>query len=159
MRIPSGKIPLQPLKHLWERHHEIKRRLVCGERPIDIAGSLGMTTTRLSIIMNSPAFQQELAKEREKADSNARDVQSRLQALSVDSMSLLEQAIKGINGKPKEGISPALQVKVAQDILDRAGYGAVQKSIQVSGVLTNEDIEALKKRKEMRLVNPIPVLA
>jgi hypothetical protein len=116
------------IKSLKERHHEIKRRLVAGDRAIDIARSIGMTASWLSIVMSSPVFQVEMERERQMADENAADVAQRLTRLAPDAMTVLERAVRGIqqaDGKiaPPEGISPALQTNVARDILDRAGHG------------------------------------
>jgi len=155
MRVPTGNIPFQPLTHLWERHNEIARRLVSGDRPIDIAHSMGMTTSRLSIIMNSPAFKMRVAELSALANKSAADVQTRINELAVDSMAILESVIRD---RKAEGISPALKIKVAQDVLDRAGYSAVQKTASLS--LTGDDIDELRRRRDasrapaqMRTVN------
>ena len=39
----SGKLPQNPLQHLSERHREMARRLVLGERQCDIARSFGIS--------------------------------------------------------------------------------------------------------------------
>lgn len=153
MRVPTGNIPSQPLTHLWERHNEIVRRVVAGDRPIDIAHQMGMTTSRMSIIMNSPAFKARVAELSALANKNASDVQGRISELAIESMTILEDAIRA----KQEGVSPALKIKVAQDVLDRAGYSAVQKTASLS--LTGQDIDELRKRRDasrapqMRTVN------
>jgi hypothetical protein len=155
MRVPSGKIPAQPLSYMWERHYEILRRLVAGDRQCDIAGSLGMTDTRLSIIVNSPIFQARLLELRERANAGAANVMGRISKLAIDSMTILENAIRAKRGEA--GYDPELRtvekIRCAQDVLDRAGYSAVQKSVALTGVLTSEDIEELKRRKNMRVVS------
>lgn len=146
MRVPSRVEPAQPLTFMWERHREIARRLVAGDRQIDIARSMGMTEGRLSIIVNSPLFMLYLQELSAKADDQAADIQGRLSKLAVSSMTVLENAIHG-TGDMKEGVSPGLKTRIAQDVLDRAGYGAVQKTASLTAVLTAEDIEKLKKRR------------
>lgn len=146
MRVPSGKIPYQPLTFLWERHNEIARRLVAGERPKDICQAMTISSSRLSIIMASPAFQERLRQLSVRADDEAADIQGRISKLAIDGMTVLEEAIRGVNGRPVEGISPKVRTDLARDVLDRAGYSAVQKSASVSATLTAEDIEVMKKR-------------
>lgn len=147
MRIPSGNIPIQPLLHMWERHNEISRRLVAGERPVDIANAMNISQSRISVIMASPLFQARMAELSGKADVVATDLSSRISNAAIDGMTILENVLRGTD---KEGISPTLKVKVAHDMLDRAGHGAVQKTASVSAILTVADLEELKRRKQAR---------
>ena len=146
MRIPSGKIPIQPLLHLWERHNEISRRLVAGERPVDIANAMNISQSRISVIMASPLFQARMAELSGKSDVVATDLSSRITKSALDGMTILEGVL---NGTAKD-IAPALKVKVAHDMLDRAGHGAIQKTASVTAVLTVADLEELKRRKQAR---------
>ena len=102
-----------------ERHHEIKRRLIAGDRAVDIARSMGMTQSWLSIVMASPVFESELLKEREIADRNATDIGARLTRLAPDAMNVLEKAVR----ERSENIPEVTRVKFAQDVLDRVGHG------------------------------------
>ena len=75
MRVPDEhKTPAQPLTHLWERHKEIARRLVAGDRQKDIADDMKMTYSRMSIICNSPAFKTQIQRLSMGADNNALQV-------------------------------------------------------------------------------------
>src|SRR3990167_368462 len=145
-------IPQQPITHLWERHKEIIRRLVAGDRQVDIARDLDMTQSRLSIICNSPAFQNQLKRISAGADEVAKDVQTRIQELSNDAMSVLETAI--LRGK-EEGLSLKTQTDIAKDILDRAGLGSVKKVQSIDVVLSGADIEEmrLRARPHERVIN------
>lgn len=107
------------IKEMKERHFEIMRRLVAGELQTDIAHSLNMTDSWISIVIASPVFQVELAKLREVANGNAADVGARLTKLAPDAMSVLERAIRD----KAVDISIMQQVSVARDVLDRAGHG------------------------------------
>lgn len=150
MRRPSGKIPKQPITHLWERHREIARRLVAGERQKDIAQDLGMTQSRISIVANSPEMQQAVGELSAKADEEAVDISARLQALSSDAVNVLEHVIK----KNTSPFNESLQVKVAEAILDRAGYaravkteGSVNHKISAEGIL-GEALRTLRERAQ-----------
>ena len=135
--------PQQPITYLWERHREIIRRLVAGDKQVDIARDMEMTQGRLSIICNSPACQNLLKRISAGADEVAKDVQTRIQELSNDAITILETAI--LNGK-NEGLSFKAQTDIAKDVLDRAGHGSVKKIQSVDVVLTGSDIEEMRLR-------------
>ena len=143
-RIPGEEGPAQPLTHLWERHKEIMRRLVAGDRQVDIAKDMKMTQGRMSIICNSPAFKTQLERLSIGADNNALCVQDRVTALSDDAMSVLENVLQ--QGETMN-VPLKLQVDVAKDIMDRAGHGAVKKSITASATLTADDLDEMRLRE------------
>lgn len=144
MRVPSeNNTPAQPLTHLWERHKEIIRRLIAGERQKDIADDLGLSYSRMSIICNSPAFKSQLNRMSLDANAQAINVQDRITDLSEDAISILEDVLQDNNS----GLGIKDQVKVAQDVLDRAGHSAVKKVHTMNETLTAEDIEEMRLRK------------
>ena len=141
--------PSAPLTKLWERHHEIARRLVAGEKIKEVAESMGMTPSRISAIYNSPEFQAHLATLSEAADQTAVDVRQRLQTLSQDAVDTLERVIK----RQTAPFNVSLQVRVAETILDRAGYGPIKTinqqgqvdhKVAAEGIL-KEALESLKR--------------
>jgi len=119
MRRPSGKIPAQPLTHMWERHHEIKRRLVLGERQCDIARDMGMTDVRMSVIANSPLMRGSVEELRARADDKVVEIQERLMLLRKDAVEAMAEIVQ----KRVEPGNAALRIKVAESILDRTGHG------------------------------------
>ncbi len=150
MRVPTEAVPDQPLTYIWERHREIARRLVAGEKPIEIARAMNYTPGRVSVIMHSPAFKEVLLDLRKQANENAADVRGRISQSAIRAMDILEAALAE---KPPEGITLSKQVSIAQDMLDRAGHGAVQKSLALTGALDSNDLDEIKKRKQtMRVV-------
>lgn len=65
---PSKSVAKRGLKYLRPIHKEIARMLVTGHRQRDIAMDFGINQSRLSLIVNSPIFQDEvrrLEKERD----------------------------------------------------------------------------------------------
>ena len=143
MRVPGEQGPSQPLTFLWERHKEIARRLVAGDRQKDIADDMKITYSRMSIICNSPAFKSQLERLSIGADNGALDVQDRVTALSSDAMAVLEDVLQNGDHLPKK-----LQVDVARDIMDRAGHGAVKKTATITATLGADDIAEMHKRRE-----------
>ena len=149
MRVPDeNKTPAQPLTHLWERHKEIMRRLVAGERQKDIADDLRMTYSRMSIICNSPAFKTQLERMSLGADNNALDIDSRITALSSDAMSLMEDALQD----NVMAIAPKDRLGIAKDILDRAGHGATKKIALQTTTITEADLDEMRAR-QAKVVN------
>lgn len=149
-RRPSGRLPAQPLTYLWEYHREIARRLVAGDRQCDIARDLGLTESRLSIIVNSPEHQRLVHELSTEADHGATDIAGRLRSLSSNAVDVLELVIK----RETAPLMVALQVKVAEMILDRAGHGPtkninqggrVEHTVAAEGVLGSA-LEALRRR-------------
>ena len=147
MRVPGEQGPSQPLTFLWERHKEIARRLVAGDRQKDIADDMKITYSRMSIICNSPAFKSQLERLSIGADNGALDVQDRVTALSSDAMAVLEDVLQNGEHLPKK-----LQVDVARDIMDRAGHGAVKKTATITATLGADDIAEMRIR-QARTVN------
>jgi len=148
MRHPDEtKEVAQPIGYLWPRHHEIIRRVVAGERPTDIAKAMGLTDSRLSIILRSPLTKERVQYLTDQADGVTMDIKRRLQWLSQQSMDILEEALT----KPTEaagGLTLLQKVRVAQDQLDRDGHGKIalvhSKSIHVH--CTTDDIAQMKSR-------------
>lgn len=156
MRRPSGRIPAQPLTHLWDRQKEFNRRLACGERQKDIAEDMGFSSSRASIIANSPVSIEFREKISDAADENAADVAARLKMLSQDAVNILEAVVK----KNTTPFNANLQVKVAEAILDRAGYAkAVKTEGEISHKLSAEGIlgEALRTLREKSRQKELPM--
>jgi hypothetical protein len=155
MRRPSGRVPKQPITFLWDRQKEFNRRLACGERQKDIAEDMGYSSSRASIIANSPASLEFREKITDEADKNAADIAGRLKVLSADAVNILESVLK----KTTNPFNASLQVKVAEAVLDRAGYaraikteGEISHKVSAEGVL-GEALKTLHERAKTRQLN------
>lgn len=142
MRVPEKPVA-QPLTYMWERHKEMSRRIVVGDRPTDIAADMGISRSRLSIIMNSPIFRQHTDSLSERTDCSITDIKDRIFRNAPKALDILEDVLMNEGNR----FDTRLQVKVAHDLLDRGGLGAVQKSEIMSAVLTADDILKLRERK------------
>ena len=71
---------------LQPRHLEIMRRLVLGQRQVDIAQDMGITQSRLSIIVNSPLFQLNMRELQNRRNENIIKIQDEL----------IEAGLKGV---------------------------------------------------------------
>ena len=147
-------IPENCLLTMKERHREIARRLVAGDRDVDISKEMGITQGRLWVIKNSPAFQQHLRTLSERADLAAQNVQGRIQQMAPVAMGIIEAVIKGEKiGQETPGM--AVRLSTSEKLLDRAGYSPVQRSVSMQTTLTPEDIDEIKLRSA-RVVSSAP---
>ena len=139
----NGSIPnkvLSPIRQaqflqvVRPRHLEIARRLTVGQRPIDIHRALGITQQRLSTIIASPPFKAVLARMIEKRDAAIVDIQNQIGELAPD-------AIEELTRKMYMSNSEERRMKVARDLLDRAGHGAINKqAVDIRGNINTTEM-------------------
>ena len=65
---PSKSVSKRGLKHLRPIHRTIAWMLTTGSRQCDVARELGLNQSRLSLIVNSPLFKEELEKAEKQRD-------------------------------------------------------------------------------------------
>lgn len=146
LRIPQElkslkTIALQPMD-MSNRIEAIMCMDLAGKGTGEIARSLDMSDSRISIIKGSPLYQQEVAVRREKLLEKFRDKQTD----KLTSGDAVEEALKGaaLNAAHKkielmnEGKSEFVQLAAAGDILDRAGYRAHQEKTKISVEITDK---------------------
>ncbi len=148
----TGIIPSNPLTQVTERHREMMRREVCGERPADIARDMGVSPGRLSVIRNSPAYQEELDELSRAADKEASNVAARIRKLGLMALAVLEDELSwGVCDLEGNIVSPEQRrqnlcnmtlterthrYKIVRDVLKACGYfdSAVAKLIKEGGL-------------------------
>ena len=81
-----------------------------------------ISTTYLSIILNSPLFKLEIDRLQQVRDQGVADVTKTLQELSPIALDVLERTMYSTTSEKNK-------IKIAESILDRAGYGTIQKGI------------------------------
>lgn len=141
-RLPRGNRKYQ-IQELWEVHHEINRRLIMGQKAVEIAAALNITPAVVSYTRNSAIGLQELRIMRGARDKSAIDVTKRIRSITPDAIDVLEELMNDGEDTPK-----SLRVRIAQDILSRGGHPTVSKVTGgfMHGVFTSEDVEKLKER-------------
>jgi len=129
---------------MWERHHEIMRRIFLGQKNVDIARDLGITEATVSYTRNSKIVQDKLAIMQGARDAETIDLSKRIRDIAPKCLDLLEEAIDG----RMDGILPGRRLREANLMMDRAGYGAVKtfRGEHLVRHLTDEDIEEIKQR-------------
>ena len=141
--------PFEPKKvwtvsKIWELHHEIKRRILLGQKNVDIARELGICAQQVSNVRNSPVIQDQLAIMSAERDAATVDIAKQIKELAPIALMRLKEIITKTG--PGKDAPIGLVAKEANGILDRAGFSPVKKFEGVIGHLTNEDIDELKKR-------------
>jgi hypothetical protein len=148
-RPPDRRFRIKPRKgfrvsKIWENHHEIKRRILLGQKNTIIAEALGCSVATVSNVRNSPIIQDELAVMRGARDAYTVDIARDIQEFAPKALDLLKDLILGKG--PGENASIALRGRYASNWLDRAGYSPVRKEQKISTHLTAEEIEGIKER-------------
>lgn len=127
------------LKKMNQLHHEIVRRIVLGQKDVEIAAQLGCTTATVKYTRESPVVKEKLSIMMGARDSSVMEIRERIQALTPLALHELEKIM--IDDKASE----AVRTKIAQDLLDRAGFTPVHKTLDV-GKYTESKIEEIKRR-------------
>lgn len=133
------------ITHMWERQHEIKRRLVIGQSNLEIAQALGITPQTVSITRNSPIVMEQIKLLRDRRDDNAVDIASELNQLVPSAMAILKKVVDPNN----EEVHFSYKWKAVEKILSPGGFVRPPNKIQgefIHGHLTSEDIEEIKER-------------
>ena len=132
---------------LWDRYQEIARRIVLGQKNVDIANDLGVTPTMVSLVKNSPLVKDHIASLQEKADEEAINISARIKELAPKALQVLEDIV--VRGQLSgEAVPARIRGQHAENLLDRAGHAAPKevRSLNLHGHYTSEDIEKIKQR-------------
>ena len=134
----SPTVKTYELKHIRPRHREIARRLVLGESVKQISIDLGMSAHALYLITNSDLFKLELKRLEEQRELETVNIAHQLEEIAPQALDTLEKTMHTAD-------DDKLRVSCAKDLLDRAGYGAVQKNVNVNIDTSNLSLEAKRK--------------
>ncbi len=104
-------------------HDELARRLVIGcQKQREIARELGVTEAWLSTVLTQPLMKRRIQALRDERDKSALDVGAQLDAAALPAVEIIERTMY-------KTTSERLKVTCAQDLLDRAGFPRVTKSV------------------------------
>ena len=150
-RTPTGEPPkFGAIKSVSSRHRSIMYRLAAGMRPVDISHEIGMSQSRLSVIMNSPLFKTEYGKVKSTLYNAVVDKQSDISAtikrLQPAAIQVLENLLMGKN------TGQALKRNVANDILELGDIkkGAAQDGMSEAANFIASCFEIAEQRRRMR---------
>lgn len=145
LSLPSANksSPLSVVHKLRARHHEIARRLACGQTAIEVSRQMGVTPGWLSLMINkSEAFQELLSHYQTERDANALDFKAKIETVAGMALERLEDTLADDGAE----LSPKFLLDATQAMLDRAGYGPVQKrELRATSLnLSPEDIKRIR---------------
>ena len=152
--------PYEP-KKLSSRHYALMRELASGTA-IGVALKLhGYSTSRGSVVINSPRFKAELEKMTQKINNISVEADGNRKSELVRAKHKLDleiyKSLEKLVSLRDMGVSEAVQLKSATEILDRAGLNKIEKvqleaSMEVSeslvfalGLLEKKDDGAERK--------------
>jgi len=123
----KGSVP-SPIKRLSERHHGLARNLSLGMDHQQAAAIAGYSQSRISILLNDPAFQELLAFYRAPYEEVTRDTGTMLANLAKDAA---EELSVRLEEKPEE-FSNGQLMEVVKMGADRTGFGPQSSSTNVN---------------------------
>lgn len=146
MPLPSGNRQYE-VQQIWQQYHEVMRLKLLGMKHVAIAAAVGMTPVAVSYILNSSVVRRRLDEMQAARDLGTIDVARKIQTLQVKAVEFLEDVLE-------DGTAmTSTRVRVAQDLLDRGGHGAIKRQEILSAHLTSEDIRDIQERaREMKMV-------
>lgn len=142
-RVPTMEKRSFVVSEMWERHHDIARRIALGQTNKQISEALGVTTVMVSNVRNSPVVKEKTQELVSRMDNEAVDVGKRIRELAPQALKVLEQVLTDDD----DTIPMSLKVKTAQDMLDRAGHAAIKKveGKFMHGHFDREDLDEIKQ--------------
>jgi hypothetical protein len=148
-RLPTGQRKYQ-IQTMFNLHHEIKRMLLLGMKHVDIARELGVSEVTVSYTANSSIVKRELDLMNAARDMETVNLSQRIQEIAPKALKRMEELLESKTEK--------ILLATAKDLLDRAGYGAVQKVAGIHAMLSKDDLEEMKRRaRQSGLSAPDPV--
>jgi len=131
---------------MWDRHHEIKRRIVLGHTNDQIAQVLGITPQTVSNVRNSPIVMMEVERLRAERDAECLDLAKELEPLQKEAIKVLRE----IFSKEGEGSATIdLKYKAARDLLMPGGMVREPHKVKAEvahGIFTMQELEEIKNR-------------
>jgi len=120
------------LKRLNGRHLSIIRRLLVGQPPVEIERELGVSQSRISVLLKDPLFSAKMEEMEERVMSAFVETRASameiLQEASPDAARMVVDAFRVGKIHDKE-VGVGKMLDSAFDVLDRTGNKGVEKSI------------------------------
>lgn len=141
LAVPGSTQPIH-IKKIGERHHALARALALGMKDSEAAAITGYDPARISVLKQSPAFQELLSLYRDDATRQFQDVAARLAGLAHDAVVELQHRLE----ESPEEISVGQLVEISKMAADRSGHGPSSKQEVTVNVSMRERIEAARQR-------------
>jgi hypothetical protein len=159
---PKEKLPANPnqrgsIHMVWRQHHEIKRRVFLGQSDAEVARAVGCAPSTVAKLRTSDIMQRELAILNAQADAVAVDAMALMKKEGPRNVAFLIEVRDGVLDADMK-----TRVGIAQDMLDRVGFGKIQKGVglmfqaPVTPDMLSQAREAKRFRMEMEGKDEIP---
>lgn len=136
---PSGN-QTYGLKKIWESHKEIIRRILLGQKNVDIAAALGITPQTVSNVRNDPMVREQIAMMEGLRNERSVDIAADIRELCPMAVSVMKEAMAD------PGSPWGVKVRAAMDLLDRGGHQAPKQVNVLHAHMTHEQIMSIKDR-------------
>lgn len=120
---------------LREPHHRVARLFAAGLRTHEVAERSGYSSARVTTLKNDPAFQELVAKYRDKVDAAFEREQDVYMQLATQNMITAERMIaEKLEEHEENGTLPAIReaLSISRDAADRFGYGKRQTNLNIN---------------------------
>lgn len=137
---------------LRERHHALARLIAEGKKPGEAALIARYSQSRVSILMNDPAFLELITHYKEEVNREFVDFQRKLAELGVDAATVLQERLEDA----PDDMSDALLLRLVEVSADRTGHGPSSKTEVNVRVGLAERLQQARVRSEaaMRDITP-----
>lgn len=139
---------------LRERHHALARLIAEGKKPGEAALIARYSQSRVSILMNDPAFLELITHYKEVVNREFVDFQRKLAELGVDAATVLQERLEDA----PDDMSDALLLRLVEVSADRTGHGPSSKTEVNVRIGLAERLQQARARSEaaMRDITPPP---
>jgi hypothetical protein len=132
----------QYLRRMQEHHREMVRLKLLGTSNEEIADRLGLSTSHVSHVINTPMVKAELLRLSGERNDEFVRTKERLDSLMPEAVETMK---KILGEEPETTDGKRLKFQVARDVLDRRGP-MKRTETTTSNVLTIEDIREVRQR-------------
>ena len=132
------------VSEMSELHHEITRRLLLGQKNVEIAEQLNCHEQTVSNVRNSQVVQDKLSVMQGARDANTVDLAREIQEIAPKALQNLREIIEDESGE----VPLHMKAKESNNLLDRAGYSPKQQTEHkhLHAHMTTDKIEEIKER-------------
>lgn len=113
-----------PVREFRERHHALARLIAEGKKPGEAAILMRYTQSRMSVLLDDPAFKELVEHYRGLVQEQFVDFQRKLAEVSTDALHLLQERLEDKGDE----VSDAMLLRIVEVGADRTGHGPSQKS-------------------------------
>lgn len=133
------------LKNIRSNHHRLAQALALGDKTQnEIACELGYSVSRISILLNDPAFTDIVEAYKKDMKTLFVDVQDRLNGLTIDALDILKERLD----EAAEGFTNNQLLEVLKQTADRSGNGptSTTKHDHLVTFATSDRIQQIKDK-------------